>query len=217
MRLQNTRARVRRTLLTGAVLGPLLAACTEGGPSAPHARVAPAESADFFIAAVTYFAGRAEAPVRVDPRPLKAEALLHSVSHGDLLLTDRKTTALRASALAARGIQLADATEDWRCVFATGLRPPPGAGTDPIWAQIRAAEPDSLRLRREACRAQGEYVSVAFGPPQPGIQPEHPGRWRLRAMRMMLHGWEVVDLFLEPNAYGLWEVVAVQERVGSFS
>jgi hypothetical protein len=74
-----------------------------------------------------------------------------------------------------------------------------------------------VRQRREACRAGGEYVSLAFGPPQADTQPEHPGRWRIRAVRMMLHGWEVVDLFLEADAQGRWEVVAEQTRVGSFS
>lgn len=212
-----TCASMTRILLSSAAIAVSLAGCYEGAPAGAHAQVAPAESPEFFIAAVDYFAGKAEAPVRVDPRPLRAGALLHSVAASDLLLTDRETIRLRTAALAARGIPPADATADWRCVFATGLRPPPGQGTDPIWEQIRRAEPDSLRERRDACRAGGEYVSLAFGPPQAGTQPAHPGRWRIRAMRMMLHGWEVVDLFLEPNARGRWEVVSVQERVGAFS
>ena len=212
-----TDASVPRGLLTAAVVGMSSAACTEGAPSAPRAQVAPAQSADFFIAAVAYFNAGSDAPLRVDPRPLKAEARLHSVSESDILLTDSTTIRLRATALAAQGIPSADAAADWRCVFATGLRPPPGQGNDPIWEQMRAAEPDSLRKHREACRSNGEYVSLAFGPPQPGTQPDHPGRWRFRSMRMVLHGWVVVDLFLEPNPRGQWEVVDVEVRVGGFS
>lgn len=217
MLVRGRHASAARILLAGVAFVAAPGACTEGSVSAPHAQVTPSESAEFFITAVTYLAARAPAPVRVDPRPLKAEAMLHSVSEADLVLRDSATIRLRTAALAARGISRADAAADWKCVFATGLRPPPGRGNDPIWEQIRAAEPDSVRRRREACRQNGEYVSLAFGPPQAGTQPEHPRRWRLRTMRMMLHGWEVIDLFLEPNAQGRWEVVHVQERVGAFS
>jgi hypothetical protein len=212
---KNRYASITRALLAAAAV--LLASCSESAPAGPHARTAPAESAEFFLAAVEYFAGRSAVPVRVDPRPLKADALLHSVGHGDLLLADHRTIGLRTAALATRGIPRADAPQDWRCVFATGLRPSPGRGTDPLWEQIHRAEPDSLRERRELCRARGEYVSLAFGPPQAGTQPGHPRRWRIRAMRMLLHGWEVVDLFLEPDSKGEWQVVSVQERVGAFS
>jgi hypothetical protein len=208
---------VTRTLLVAAALMISAGACSEVTPANPSAQLSPTHSPDLFIAAVTYFAARSEAPVRVDPRPLKAEAMLHSVTEQDLLLTDSATIRLRTAALAAHGIPAADAIADWGCVFATGVRPPPGQGHDPIWEQMRAAEPDSLRRHREACRATGEYVSLAFGPPQAGTQAEHPRRWRIRAMRMLLYGWEVVDLFLEPNARGQWEVVDVQERVGAFS
>jgi hypothetical protein len=215
MRLPDARTLSTRTLRAGSAFALLLAGCTE--PAAPRAQVAPAESAEFFMAAVGHFAERSAHPVRVDPRPLKAEALLHSVVEGDLLATDSETIRLRTAALTSRGIPRADAPADWRCVFATGLRPSPGQGSDPIWEQIRAAEPDSLRQHRAACRAGGEYESLAFGLPQAGTQPEHPRRWRIRAIRMLLYGWEVVDLFLETNAQGRWEVVAEQTRVGAFS
>jgi hypothetical protein len=207
-------ARIHHPIPAGA-LGIVLVACTE--LAAPRAQVAPPESADFFAAAVAHLAGRASAPVRVDPRPLKPEALLYSVRESDLLLTDHATIRLRTDALAAHEVPTADATADWRCVFSTGLRAPPSRDHDPIWAEMRAAESDSVRQRREACRAGGEYESLAFGLPQAGTQPDHPGRWRIRAIRMLLYGWEVVDLFLEPNAQGRWDVVAEQTRVGSFS
>lgn len=205
-------------ILAGLVL--VAGACSEVGIPGPRAQETPGESQAFFTAAVTYFAREATAPVRVDPRPLRAEAQLHSITESDIATTDSATIRLRMAALAAEGIPLADAVQDWRCVFAEGLRePPPGekGGNDPIWEQIRAAEPDSVRARREACRRGGRYTSLVFGPPQAGTDPEHPRRWRIRAMRMMLHGWEIVDLFLDRTADGAWEVVRVQERVGSFS
>jgi hypothetical protein len=217
--IKNTLTRASRTLLAGGTLGLCLASCTENAPSGPYAQVSPAESEDFFLAAVAHLVGQAKAPARVDPRPLRAGALLHSVSESDLLLSDRETIQLRTAALEARSVQMADATLDWGCVHASGLRaPPPGASRDTaFWARFRAAEPDSMRQRREACLAGGEFVSLAFGPPQEGTDPEYPRRWRIRAMRMMLMGWEVVDLFLERNPVGQWIVVSEQVRVGSFS
>lgn len=203
--------------LACAVSALPLAACGESEVPDPYAQASPMQSAGFFTAAVSHFAGRARAPVRVDPRPLRADALLHSVSAGDLELTDSATIRLRAAALRAHDIPIADAPADWTCVFASDLRPPAGRGNDPIWEQMRAAEPDSLRRHREACRARGEYESLAFGPPQQGTDQAHPRRWRIRVMRMLLHGWEVVDLYLEANARGEWRVVEVQERVGAFS
>jgi hypothetical protein len=186
----------------------------------PHAQTAPGESERFFAAALSFSTRASRAPVRVDPRPLKPHALLHSVGEDDILSTDSTTIRLRTAALAAAGIPLTNATEDWHCVFATGLRgPPPGqdGGSDPIWEQIRAAEPDSLRARREACRSRGEFTSLAFGPPQAGTDPEHPQWWRIRVMRMMLHGWEAADLFLDRSPDGEWKVVHENVRVGAFS
>ncbi|HLM66502.1 MAG TPA: hypothetical protein VK358_03200, partial [Longimicrobium sp.] len=174
----------------------------------------------FFTAALSFSTRASRAPVRVDPRPLKPQALLHSVGEDDINSTDSATIRLRTAALAAAGIPLTNATEDWPCVFATGLRGPPpgqGGGTDPIWEQIRAAEPDSLRARREACRSRGGFTSLAFGPPQAGTDPEHPRWWRIRVMRMMLHGWEVADLFLDRSPDGEWNVVDERVRVGAFS
>jgi hypothetical protein len=209
-----------RALLAATGLVLALASCSEVGSPGPHAQVRASESAQFFAAAVAFSVSQSRAPVRVDPRPLNAESQLHSVSDSDLALDDTATIRLRTGVLTATGIRLTDATKDWHCVFASGMRgPPPGerGGNDPIWEEIRAAEPDSLRVRREACRQQGEYVSLAFGPPQFGTDPEHPQRWRIRVMRMMLHGWEIVDLFLEQRTGGGWEVVRIQERVGAFT
>lgn len=190
-------------------LATSLAACVGFPSSGPRARTAPGESPSFFAAAVQHFVRASSAPVRVDPRPLRPESTLRSVTDADILLADTATTRVRTAVLAAAGVPLADATADWRCVFATGLRLPPEAGG--------IAEPDSLRARRDACRRGGEYVSLALGLPQAGTDPEHPRWWRIRAMRMMLHGWEVVDLFLEPDARGEWRVVDERVRVGAFS
>lgn len=210
----------RRSLLSLASLVMGLASCTEAGPPDPHAQVMPGESEQFFATVVSFSVRASKVPVRVDPRPLRAESPMRSVSHEDLVLDDSATIRLRTAVLRASSIPLSDATRDWQCVFASGMRgPPPGerGGSDPIWDQIRAAEPDSLRVRREACRERGEYLSLAFGPPQAGTDREHPRWWRVRAMRMMLHGWEIVDLFLEQQADGTWKVVRTQERVGAFS
>lgn len=197
-----------------------LSSCLEAAAPGPHAQAIPGESPQFFAAAVEHFAREAGYPVRVDPRPLQPGAMLHSVRESDIILTDRETMRLRTAVLQASGVQLADATEDWRCVFTEGMRGPgPGerGGTDPIWEQMRASEPDSLRARREACQRGGRFESLAFGPPQAGTDPENPQWWRIRAMRMMLHGWEIVDLFLEPDSRGEWQVVNERVRVGAFS
>lgn len=197
-----------------------LASCSEGVPSGPRRQASPAESASFFAASLAHFTATAEAPVVVDPRPLRPEAMLHSVRDSDLLPDAHAVVRLRTRVVGSAGLRTSDATEDWKCVFSTALRgPAPGTGSreDSLWAARRAQEPDSLRARREACIARGAFVSVAFGLPQGETDPRHPGRWRIRAIRILLHGWEVVDLFLEAGPGGDWEVVAEQTRVGAFS
>lgn len=208
----------RHSLLVACSLA--LAACGEPGPSGPRGQVSPVASPAFFASAVGHFTATARAPVIVDPRPLRSEAMLHSVRESDLLPGDAGTAEMRTRVIGSLGLRTSDATEDWKCVFATGLRGPvPGGNSheDSLWAARRAQEPDSLRLRREVCRARGEFMSLAFGLPQSGTDPEHPQRWRIRAIRMLLHGWEVVDLFLEARPGGGWEVVREQTRVGAFS
>lgn len=71
-----------------------------------------------------------------------------------------------------------------------------------------------MRVHREACRRNGRYQSLVFGLPEPGTQP---GRWRLRTMRMMLHGFEGMDLYLERDVSGAWNVVSAQDRTGALS
>ncbi|WP_420124955.1 hypothetical protein [Longimicrobium sp.] len=197
-----------------------LGSCTEGVPSAPRRQSSPAESPAFFAAALAHFTATAQAPVVVDPRPLRPGAMLHSVRESALLPGADAVVRLRTRVASSAGLRTSDATEDWKCVFSAGLRGP-AAGTgsreDSLWAARRAQEPDSLRARREACLARGEFVSVAFGLPQAETDPQHPGRWRIRSIRMLLHGWEVVDLFLEARPGGDWQVVAEQTRVGAFS
>ena len=79
------------------------------------------------------------------------------------------------------------------------------------------AESDSLRMHREACRQRGQFESLVFGLPQPASDTAQSGRWRIRAMRMLPYGYEVVDLFLEQRASGDWQVVDAQVRSGVFS
>lgn len=180
--------------------------CTERSPAGPRAALAPPQSPDFFAAAAGYFAGGTRAPIRVDPRPLRPEAALGSVTERDLMLSDGETIRMRARVLESAGWRTADAPADWRCVFSQGLPP---ANPRPL--------PDSLRLHREACLSQGPYVSLAFGIPQAGTDPDHPDRWRIRAMRMLPYGYEVVDLFLLRDPDGGWRVVEAHVRSGVFS
>jgi hypothetical protein len=191
-------------LLTAAI------GCSELFPAGPRAALSPGESAEFFAAAVGYFAAdtMTPLPVWVDPRPLRAEAGLRSVTEADLLQADAQTIALRTRVIESAGWRTTDAPEDWRCVFSQMLPP----------AQPRVQEgPDSLRLLHEACRRKGAYQSLVFGLPQSGTNPDHPERWRMRSMRMLLNGYEVVDLFLAPGPNGEWVVVEAQVRSGIFS
>jgi hypothetical protein len=198
----------------------VVASCGEAGLSGPRGGVAPAESPTFFASAVAHFAAGTREPVRVEPRPLRPEAMLYSVRDSDLLLQDHATARLRTRVIQSLGLRTSDATEDWKCVFSVGIPLPlPGRNSpeDSLWAARRAQEPDSLQRHRAACRARGEFLSLAFGLPQAGTDPEHPERWRIRAVRMLLYGWEVVDLYLEAGPGGDWQVVEERSRVGAFS
>lgn len=185
----------------------LTAACSEAAPAGLRpAGSSPEESPRFFTAAVDYFARKAEYPVRVDPRPLRPEARLYSVSAGDLLPVAPEILQMRAAVVQEGGWPVADAVADWGCVFAEGLplaRPPATEGVD------------TLRVRREACRSRGRFESLILGLPQGGTDADHPHRWRIRTMRLMLHGFEVVDLYLERNtASEEWSVVEARVRSG---
>ena len=187
-----------------------LGACSEVAPARVRpAGATPEESPTFFAAAVGYFVARSEVPVRVDPRPLRPEAQLYSVTERDLLPGTPEIVRMRTTVLEQSRWGVADAVADWKCVFAEGYpRARPPGGSEPS---------DSLRVRHEGCRRNGRFQSLILGLPQAGTDPDHPQRWRIRTMRMFLHGFEGVDLFLEQRASGEWEVVDVRDRTGAFS
>lgn len=197
----------------------LLVSRAEAARSGPGAKLPPEHSPTFFAAALKHAARNAAHPVYVEPRPLRPGTSIQAISEADVLPGDEATARLRENVARASGYPLTDAVEDWKCVLSTGIGPPPGErpGGDSIWAQIRASETDSVRQRRQACRARGNYVSIAFGLPRAGDDPAHPERWRIRTFRMLLYGYEVVDLFLVSRPNGEWEVVSEQRLTGRFS
>lgn len=190
-----------------ASLLALLPACSYTAPGIDPTTVAERSPASF-AAAVGYFAGRSSVPVRVDPRPLRPEARLSSVRQSDLITSEAEIIRIRTRVVESGGWSLANAVEDWGCVLSQGVPParPP-----------QSAEADSLRLHREACRQRGQFESLIFGLPQPASDTAHGARWRIRAMRMLPSGYEVVDLFLEQRPRGEWQVVDAQVRSGVFS
>lgn len=188
------------------VLASMAGGCTERSPAGPQAALAPQKSPSFFAAAVRWFDDRTEAPVVIDPRPLRPEAGLDSVAESDLLASEPETVRMRTRVVESGGWRITDAPRDWRCVWSQGLPPP-----------VPRPEPDSLRLRYAACRERGAYESLVFGLPQSGTDPDHPDRWRIRTMRMLPYGYEVVDLFLEKTTDGEWSVAGARVRAGVFS
>ena len=202
---------IRNALRAGGMLmAPLLllVACGERVPAGPRAALPPGQAPGFFAAAVRHFASRTEVPILVDPRPLRPESALGSVAASDLMASETETIRMRTRVVESGGWRTTDAPDDWRCVFSQGLPP----------AQPPAREPpDTLRLRRDACREKGPYESLVFGLPQSGTEPGQPDRWRIRTMRMLPYGYEVVDLFLQKNPDGEWTVVDARVRSGVFS
>lgn len=198
-------SRLAATLALTVLIG-----CTGPVPRGPRTAPVPGESPAFFAAAVGYFARdtMTPLPVLVDPRPLRPEAALRSVSEADLIQLDTQTIALRTRVVESGGWRTTSAPRDWRCVFSQVLPP----------AQPRRQErQDTLQQLHKACRQKGAYQSLVFGLPQSGTDPGHPDRWRIRAMRMLLNGYEVVDLFLRSGPDGTWRVVEARVRSGVFS
>lgn len=195
----------RASVVTGAIVWLTMAGCA--GPISTRPQPAPSadESPEFFRAAVAYFDERAELPIRVDPRPLRTEARLSTVQESDLIASAEEVIRMRVAVMESHGWGRTSAAEDWGCVFSGGLPP---ARAHPV--------PDSVRAQREACRQRGRYESLVFGLPQHGTDTVHPGRWRIRTMRMLSYGFEVVDLFLEDDG-GVWRVVDSNVRTGVFS
>lgn len=194
---------------TSAAVGlAAVVACAERLPAGVQASPEPGRSPALFTAVVRYFAARTQVPIRVDPRPLRPEARLNSVTDEDLLAGEAETIRMRTRVLEGDGWAVARAPEDWGCVLSQGVAPGQPA---------QAAAPDTLRARRDACREKGAYESLVFGLPQPGTDPDHPERWRVRTVRMLPYGYEVVDLFLEHRPSGDWMVVDARVRSGVFS
>jgi hypothetical protein len=187
-------------IVAAALLLLLVTGCSERLPAGPQAALTPQLSPDFFSAALGFFASRTTAQLVVDPRPLRPDTRLSSVTAADLLPAEAETVRMRTRVIERAGLRVTDATVDWRCVFSQVVRPPEAP-----------PEPDSLRLRYEPCRQRGLYESLVFGLPQSGTDPDHPSRWRIRTMRMLPNGYEVVDLFLERSPGGEW--VVVEDRV----
>lgn len=201
----STRTRAA-SIAAAALLVVVSASCSERLPGGPQAALEPGLSPDFFAAAVSYFDGRTALPILVDPRPLRPEARLRSVSENDLLTAEAETIRMRERVVESAGWRTTDAPADWRCVFAQALPP-----------ALPATVPDSLRRHRDACIQRGQYESLIFGLPQSGTDPDHPGRWRIRSVRMLLYGYEIIDLFLERRERGDWEVVESRVLDGVFS
>lgn len=193
-------------LVMGVLFGSMAGGCAERSPAGPPAALAPQLSPDLFAAAVRWLDDRTQAPVIVDPRPLRPEAALDSVAESDLLAGETETVRMRTRVVESGGWGIADAPRDWRCVWSQVLPPP-----------VPRPEPDSLRLRYAACRARAPYESLVFGLPQAGTDPNHPHRWRMRTLRMLANGYEVVDLFLERRPGGDWAVAEARVRSGVFS
>jgi hypothetical protein len=195
----------RAAVVAGAIVWLTIAGCA--GPATTRSQPAPAavESPNLFRAAVAYFDERTVLPIRVDPRPLRPEARLSTVQENDLIEPAEEVVRMRMSVMESRRWGRTDAAEDWKCVFSEGIPP---ARDHPV--------PDSVRAQREACRQRGRYESLVLGLPQHGTDPVHPGRWRIRTMRILPYGFEVVDLFLEDDG-GVWHAVDANVRSGVFS
>jgi hypothetical protein len=200
------RTSCRASGLAGAIVWLTMAGCAAPVSTRPQPAPPAVESPELFRAAVAYFDDRTELPIRVDPRPLRPEARLSTVQESDLIAPAEAVVRVRMSVMERHGWGRTSAPEDWGCVFSEGL-PPARAQETPV--------PDSVRAQREACRQRGRYESLVFGLPQQGTDSTHPGRWRIRTMRMLSYGFEVVDLFLEDD--GGWHVVDASVRSGVFS
>ena len=94
---------LRRIPVTLAALLVVMPGCTAGRLAGPRAVPAPERAPDFFATAVDFFV-RPDRPLLLDPRPLRPDALLYSVTESDFV-PDKRTVQLRTR-VAEAGLRL---------------------------------------------------------------------------------------------------------------
>jgi hypothetical protein len=197
-----TNLRLHAMLITALVSST---ACSEGqmaSPGAIGARAVPPQSRGLFVAALDHFVSGSEGRLLVDPRPLRPDVDLGSVTAADIAAEDAASAEFRAHIVRERGLGLTDAVRDQRCAFVRGVTLPD--------SMLRLL-PDSVRRRREECLARESYTSVIFGTPRP-VGEQRPGVWRLEAVRMTTWKYGIWDLYLRPSGRGDWVLLEAKER-----
>jgi hypothetical protein len=173
-------------------------------PGAPTHLEHPSASAAFFVAAVERLADSTTGRVRIDPRPLRADADLAAVSDEDLAADADEATRVRSAVLRSRNVTPTDAVADFRCTFSAGVGAPPGR---------ESALADSVRQRRAQCRAREPYTTLIFGLPERVAEGSHPrDTWSLKAVAITVGGFRIWELYLQPQPDGSWRVTGLESR-----
>jgi hypothetical protein len=111
---------------------------------------------------------------------------------------------MQSAFVSGRSAPRGNAADHWKCVFSQGVP-----------AAVPALVADSIRVHAERCVARGSRESLVFGSDE--AVSGYLGRFRIPVVRMLLRGYEVIDLFLEHGPSGDWRVVDAVVRTGAFS
>lgn len=174
-----------------------VAACASLGT----ARVQAADE-DALFAALSGWAAALDAdPARIRVHPVLGPPVAdpHHPVPAAIAPADSAAVRSRSLTLARLGLQMTDAVEDSRCLWARGLPPPPQPGEVP--PQVS-----------EHCRGMDRYRTVMFS--RPAIAAG--GAQRVRAFVLRNYGFEAYDLEVARSPAG-WKVLGASRIFGVMS
>ena len=210
------KARFPRHAYTAALLGTLFAgsisqaACAQVSTSTPQAAVqgeAPTDDAALFAAVVRFLGATRKLPLRIDPRPLRADtAVVFTVNA--YAPVEQSVVAARADELRSLAVSVGDIIVDGQCANAQG-----GVPYIPEGGQPAERKPEAPADPCKQAPYSEPFIAAILSLPRPSSA--RPERQAMIVRVNLISGWEhrVVDVLARRKASAPrgWEVVEERE------